>query len=63
MVRKFSVALIWIGGIATGAGFVARVALQIDPRPASVFLSAAFAIFMIGMVLFIFSNLFYRGKE
>ncbi|ATY85155.1 hypothetical protein CVV65_09630 [Kyrpidia spormannii] len=58
MVRKLSIALIWIGGIATGAGFVARVAFALDPRPASIFLSIAFAIFLIGMILFILSNIF-----
>lgn len=56
--RKLSVALIWVGGIAIGAGFVARVAFQLDPSPVSVFLSAAFAVFLTGMVLFIVSNLF-----
>lgn len=56
--RKLSIALIWIGGIATGAGFVARVGFALDPSPASIFLSIAFAIFLIGMILFILSNIF-----
>ncbi|MDI3327067.1 MAG: hypothetical protein QJR06_00805 [Alicyclobacillaceae bacterium] len=60
MLRKLSIALIWIGGLATGIGFIARVGLHLDPHSASVLPSAAFVVFLVGMVLFVLDNLFLR---